>query len=102
MLDLILRDGDGTPETVYIAGVGSHTTAEGRVVSSLDVGSWRPLAVGDCVVALDRDSRAEFLVDVVDVTVADDDVWYQLRHLADLDPAAEPTLDDTRTWLRPT
>lgn len=93
----ILRDDEGVPETVYLTHPASQTTQDGWWVTSLDVGSWRPLAVGDSVVALDRGSPAEFLVEVVEVENTGGEVFYKLRHLADIDPAAEPGLDDTRT-----
>lgn len=96
-----LRDADGAPETVYLTRSPSETTADGWLCTSLDVGSWRPLAVGDRLVALDRDSPDEFLVEVVEVDETASEVFYRLRHLADLDPSAEPGLDSTRSWLPP-
>jgi hypothetical protein len=93
----VLRDEDGAPETVYVTR--RQATDDGWLVPSLDVGSWRPLAVGDLVVALDRDSPDEFLVEVTEVVSTGDEVFYSLRHLADLDPAFEPGLDATRSWL---
>jgi hypothetical protein len=59
------------------------------------------LAVGDRVVASDRDSRDEFVVEVAEVVDTGDEVFYRCVHLADLDPAAEPGLDATRSWLPP-
>jgi hypothetical protein len=91
-----LRDADGAPETVYLTRSPAQTTEDGWLVTSLDVGSWLPLAVGDRLVALDRDSSAEFVVEVLEVLDTVDEVYYRLRHLADLDPAAEPGLDSTR------
>ena len=93
-------DDDGAPETVYLTMSTAETTEDGWWVTSLDVVSWRPLAVGDRVVALDRDSPAEFVVEFVEVEHLDE-VFYRLQHLADLDPAAEPRLDSTRSWLQP-
>lgn len=90
----------GRTETVYLARPQSQTTDDGWVVSSLDVGSWRPLTVGDRLVALDQESRDEFLVEVVQVDDTVHEVYYRLPHLADLDPACEPGLDGTRSWLR--
>lgn len=97
--ELTLRDDDGAPETVYV-NLGSQTE-DGWLATSLDVGSWRPLVVGDRLVALDRASPAEFLVEVVGVDEAVGEVFYRLRHLADVDPAAEPALENTRSWLPP-
>jgi hypothetical protein len=99
LLESLLRDADGAPETVYLTP--SQTTPDGWLVTSLDVGSWRPLTVGDRLVALDRTSADEFLVEVdaVEVLGAGGEVMYALRWLSDLDPAAEPDLDSTRTWL---
>ena len=96
-----LTDERGAPETVYLTRSAAQTTDDGWVVSSLDVGSWRPLAVGDRLVALDRDSPDEFLVEVVRVEETIHEVYYRLRHLADLDPASLPELDSTRPWLWP-
>jgi hypothetical protein len=94
-----LRDDAGAPETVYV-NVGSQTPDGRWLATSLDVGSWRPLSVGDRVVALDRNSPAEFLVEVEQVDASGGEVFYRLRYLAELDPTAEPALDDTRSWLR--
>ncbi|MDP3890491.1 hypothetical protein [Nocardioides sp.] len=91
-------DGDA-PETVYLTRSPSNTTAEGWVITSLDVGSWQPLNVGDIVVALDRNSQDEFVVEVAEVDHAVGEVFYRLRWLADLDPKVLPALDDTRPWL---
>lgn len=85
------------PETVYLTRSPALVNDEGWLATSLDVGSWRPLNVGDRLVALDRDSSDEFLVEVSEVTSDLDEVTYALRHVADLDPAAEPGLDNTRT-----
>lgn len=94
-----LWDDAGVPETVYLRQLPSLTTEDGWLVSSLDVASWRELAVGDRVIALDYDSRDEFLVEVADVDASPTEVFYRLRHLADLDPSFEPRFDGTRTWL---
>ena len=51
---------DGAPETVYLTRSTSQRT-NGWFVTSLDVGSGQPLAVGDRLVALNRDSPDEFL-----------------------------------------
>lgn len=99
MLRDVLRDSNGAPEALYLADLSTLATDEGWMVTSLDVGSWRPLAVGDRVVALDRDSSAEFLVEVAAVEDLGGEVFYRVRHLADLDPAAEPGLDSARAWL---
>lgn len=96
-----LWDADGAPETVYLAQSSPDGPDEGWVITSLDVGSWRPLEVGDRLVALDRNSPAEFLVEVVEVEATVHEVYYRLRKLAALDPADEPRLDNTRSWLRP-
>lgn len=93
----MLRDDEGVPETVYLTHPASQTTQDGWWVTSLDVGSWRPLAIGDCVVALDKGSPDEWLVEVVELEHTGGEVFYKLRHLADMDPAAEPGLADTRT-----
>jgi hypothetical protein len=97
-----LWDEDGVPETVYLPGLSASATEDGWMATSLDVGSWRPLGVGDRLVALDSSSPAEFLVEVVDIESAGGELFYLLRWLADLDPAVEPGLDSTRTWLRAT
>jgi hypothetical protein len=95
-----LWDEDGAPETVYLTRSPSNTTDDGWLITSLDAGSWRPLSVGDRVVALDRDSRDEFVVEVRRVEASAGEVIYRLAHLADLDPASEPGLDATRPWLQ--
>jgi hypothetical protein len=96
-----LWDEDGSPETVYLTRVPDQTTADGWLVPSVDVGSWLPLEVGDRVVALDKSSPDEFLVEVAEIRQWFGEVYYEVRHLADLDPAAEPALDSARTWLAP-
>ena len=97
----IVLDGDGTPETGYLTRSPALTTDDGWLATSLDVGSRRPLAVGDRLVALDRDSPDEFLVEVVavDLAGAGGEVTYTLRWLSDSDPSAAPGLDSTRQWL---
>lgn len=95
-----LFDDDGAPEMVYLNHPRSQTTPDGWWVTSLDVGSWRPLSVGDRVVALDRESPDEFLVEVAEILDTGGEVFYAVRLLAELDPAAEPRLDSTRSWLR--
>lgn len=97
MCEPTIFDDDGVPETVYLSRSPALVTDEGWLVSSMDVGSWRPLNVGDRLVALDRDTPDEFLVEVADVTATSSEVYYMVRWLADFDPAAEPGLDDTRT-----
>ena len=96
-----LFDAEGAPETVYLLPSPANETADGWVVTSLDVGSWVPLSVGDRVVALDSSSRDEWLVEVAAVDVLRDgsEVFYYLKHLADLAPDAELGLDSTRSWL---
>jgi hypothetical protein len=66
-----LRDDTGVPETVYLTRSASQTTDDGWLVTSLDVESRRPLAVGDRLIALDRDTPDEFLVEVVAVEDTD-------------------------------
>jgi hypothetical protein len=95
----LLRDSNEAPETVYVSSALPDADG-GWLVTSLDVGSWCPLTVGDRLVALHRSSPAEFVVEVVEVDVASGEVFYRLRHISDLDPATEPGLDDTRSWLR--
>lgn len=82
-------DSDGDPETVYVKRVPAQTTDDGWLVTSLDVGTWRPLHVGDRLVALDYDSPDEFLVEVTAVEITRWEVYYRLRRLADLDPAID-------------
>lgn len=94
-----LFDDDGAPETVYLSQPSAQATEDGWVVSSLAVGSWQPMAVGDRIVALDQTSQDEYLVEVIEVVATGEEVFYSLRHLADLDPSSEPSLDDTRPWL---
>ena len=53
------------------------------------------------LVAVDGDSPAEFVIEVIEVIDTVDEVYYRLRRLADMDPAAEPGLDGTRSWLPP-
>ena len=53
------------------------------------------------MVALDYASPWEFLVEVAAVDSTTGEVFYLLRHLCDLDPAATPELEATRPWLRP-
>lgn len=96
----LLRDDDGAPEAVYLSSAQPRTDG-GWLVTSLDVGSWRSLVVGDVLVGLDRNSPAEFVVEVIHVEVAVGEVFYRLRHVAGLDLATEPGLDSTRSWLRP-
>lgn len=95
-VEAMLRDADGVPETVYVSR--SQVIDGGWTATSLDVGSWRPLSRGDVVVALATDSRDEFVVEVAAVEVKDHEVYYRLRHLADLDSEVEPTPDSTRPW----
>lgn len=94
-------DDDGAPATVYLTRSSASVTEDGWLVTSLDVGDWRPLHVGDRLVALDRDSSDEFLVEVIEVIENVHEVYYRLVHLADMDPVAEPGLDSTRSWLTP-
>mgnify|MGYP001111824707 CR=1 FL=1 len=89
-----LFDDGGEAEWVF---VGSRPTEEGWLASSLDVVTYRPLSVGDRVVALDFEGPDRFLVEVVAVTnIGSTEVFYRLRHLADLDPAAD--MFGTPSW----
>lgn len=95
-----MRDSEGAPQTVYLVHREGQTTGDGWRIASLDVGSWIPLNAGDRLVALDVRSSNEFVVEVVAVERLGDEVFNRLRHLADLDPAAEPGLASTRTAPR--
>jgi hypothetical protein len=79
-------DDNGQVETVYLTRVPGQTTDDGWIVPSVDVGAWTPLEVGDRVVALDKLGADEFLVEVTAVDVRVFEVYYRLRHLADIEP----------------
>lgn len=75
---------------MYLTRSPSQTIKDDWRVTTLDVGWWRGLSVGDRIVALDRDLPDEFLLEVAEVELTLSEVFYWLRHLVYLDPLSSP------------